>query len=436
MRFSFSRRFLQNFANLILSAGVVALAFFFRESIEALVSPQRFFWVSVLAVGVVATLLFLLSIIGSRVTALADSRTQELLETQKLFVELYRNSPVPYVMIDSRGVVTYPNTAALRLFGIKEEEQFAGQNIFDRIEVLEDEQTAHAALVAEKFKSGVFVEATDVIVRRPDTSTRYGLLSIFTYGSGSGRKGLVTIVDITKQKNVEQAKSEFVSLASHQLRTPISTMRWNLELLASPQFGELSSEQQQYYDKVMRATGKMNDLIEDFLNVSQLELGTKEVQIEEVGLAEFVNDIAAEFEGRVAQKQLKLEVIADERIATIENDKRLLHMVISNLTSNATKYTPENGTVRVQYTGSGDQVTFTVADSGVGIPIDDQEQLFSKFFRASNVRDAKVQGTGLGLYIVKLAVEKMGGTIAVQSVEGEGTVFTVVLPRSVHGRML
>ncbi len=436
MRFSFSRRLLQNIFLLLALCSVVSVLFLFRLTIESFATQVNFFWVVVAATVATAMALFLLSIINYRVAALAESRTENLLETQKLFVELYRNSPVPYVLIDRSGKVTYPNHAAVRLFGFVDA-QFEGQNIFDLFAVTGDEGGSKPALIASRFKSGVFVENRDITVLRTDGTTRFGLLSIFPYGSGGSKaKGLVTVVDITKQKEIENAKSEFVSLASHQLRTPVSSLRWNLELLKSAQFGTLSEGQLEYYHKIVNAVGKMNNIIEDFLSVSQLELGVKAVSSQSVILSELCKDVCEEFTGRVAEKQLTLEQVYDERVSTIETDKRLLHMVVSNLVSNATKYTPEKGTVRLQYVGTAEGITITVSDTGMGIPLSDQEKLFTKFHRATNARETVMEGTGLGLYIVKLAVEKIGGSIGLQSEEGVGSVFTVVLPISNKGRMV
>ena len=108
-------------------------------------------------------------------------------------------------------------------------------------------------------------------------------------------------------------------------------------------------------------------------------------------------------------------------------------MAVSNLVSNATKYTPDNGTVLVRYVAGSETVTISISDNGVGIPLADQEKLFTKFFRAGNVREQVTQGTGLGLYIVKLAVEQLGGNISVRSEEGKGTAFDIVLPYSSIG---
>lgn len=436
MRVTLNALWIQN--TVLVGIILTALIFLFlgRSSIEMLATPAFFFYAVVATALSLTALIYMLVLIYKRAEAISRARTADLLETQKLFVELYRNSPVPYVLIDHTGAVTYPNHAAVRLFGLDEGVTFEGRNIFEMFTVPDDEDGMEMSIVSARFKEGVFVDARDVVVLRDDGTTRYGLLSIFPYGSfGTGKKGLMTIVDITKQKEIEKAKTEFVSMASHQLRTPISAMKWNLELMQSPQNGTLSEGQTLYFKKITNTLRKMNVLIDDFLNVSQLELGTKHIQFEKVELLPFVESICEDFVGRVSEKGLKLEKQFDERITSIETDVSLLHMIVNNLVSNATKYTPEGGTIRLQYTSGYDTLTVSVSDTGVGIPKQDQEKLFTKFFRAENVRKNVTSGTGLGLYIVKLAVEKLGGTIKVQSEVGQGTTFVVVLPHRSGGRM-
>ncbi|MDC1205409.1 PAS domain-containing sensor histidine kinase [Candidatus Pacebacteria bacterium] len=436
MKFTFQIKWVKN--GLVFFAGVTAVgaAIINHSYIESVATPERFFLV-VLIVGILLVCsIFLLTTISARAAEIANSRTANLLETQKLFVELYRNSPVPYVLIDHTGRVTYPNHAAVHLFGLVED-TFEGKNIFEMFEVLDDTDGMKTALVSSLFHQGVFVDGKDVLITRIDGTTRFGLLSIFSYGDfASKKKGLMTIVDITKQKEIEKAKTEFVSLASHQLRTPVSSMKWNLELMTSAQFGAFNEKQQEYAKKIGNSLSKMNALIDDFLNASQLELGTKAITYEKIELASFMDSICEEFVGRINGKKLQFIRRYDERVVSVEADRALLHMVVSNLVSNATKYTPESGEVILQYMAGSESITVSVIDTGVGIPLEDQEKLFTKFFRAQNVRKNVTEGTGLGLYIVKLAVLKLGGTISVRSKENEGTAFDVVLPYSSSGRML
>jgi PAS domain S-box-containing protein len=362
---------------------------------------------------------------------LARSMTKEIASSQQLFTELFKNSPVPYVLIDHRGNITLPNIASVRLFG-KEAGELTGLNIFDLTEVVTKEgEEIHAALVRTRFEQGVNVNDEDVRIHRADGTTRWALLSIFSYGSfGRHKNGLLTLVDITKQKEVDRAKTEFVSLASHQLHTPISSMKWNIELLVSKRFGDLSEPQYAYVEKIERALGRMEAIIKDFLNVTQLELGTVVTDIAPLNIVEEFEDMFEEQTGRINLKHITIERDYGEESVIIMTDKRLFRTAIGNLISNAVKYTSENGIVRVRCAAlDGRTITIEVSDTGIGIPTEDQEQLFTKFFRATNARAEEPDGTGLGLYIVALALKFLGGSVTFISRKDEGTTFTVVLPR-------
>lgn len=344
----------------------------------------------------------------------------------QLYEELFDNSPVPYMLVDHRGVIEVPNVAAVRIFG-RPEYELKGENVFS---LMTAEDPDHLALVPQKLEKGIYVNEEEVKIDRPDDSFRWAYLSAFPFRDGRHKKyNLVTLIDITRQKEIDQVKSEFVSLASHQLRTPISSLKWNVELLQSERSGTLSEKQLKYALKIERAAERMDALVGDFLNVSKLELGTLTPRAKQIEVDTFFESIYEEFQERIEKKEITLTKQYAEDITTIVADKRLFRMVITNLVSNAVKYTPEGGTVTVSYAGNEHWVTFSISDTGMGIPKNDQEQLFTKLFRAKNAREQVPEGTGLGLYVVKQAVEVMRGSISFKSQEGTGTTFEVVLPR-------
>ncbi len=358
-----------------------------------------------------------------RAQRIAEYLTQDLAASKGVLLELFRNSPVPYLMIKRDGTVTNSNNAALRLFGV-EQGMLEGKQVFS---MLEGEDPQHFSFIPARVRSGNYINDEVARVMHSDASFHWVLLSTFPFGRKN--EALMTLVDITKQKEIEAAKTEFVSLASHQLRTPISSMKWNVELLTSDKFGPVSEAQQKYITKIERGLVKMNNIINDFLDASQLELGTFATQPSSVHLRTFLDDIADEFVERVAQKQINFVKQYGEEDITLTIDEHLLHMVVSNLSSNAVKYTPEQGSVTLAYQSTASNLTITVTDTGMGIPLAEQENLFGKFFRASNAKSSVTQGTGLGLYIVKRAVEHLDGEISFVSEANQGTTFTIVLPR-------
>lgn len=387
----------------------------------------RLFQASVIVAITLSTILVYQSIrISTTAQNLAEDMAKDmLLYSQELFSELYRGSPVPYILIDDEGLVTSTNPSTVRLFNCSQGE-LDGKNIFEFIEG-DDEQ--RIALVPEKLKQGLFVSDEEVRIRRFDTTTRWVLLSLFSFKDSRGdRNGLLTLVDITKQKEIDKAKSEFVSLASHQLRTPISSMKWSLELLGATPKETLTALQKEYIEKLSNGVNRMENLIADFLSVSKFELGTLVAEKKNVVLQDCILDILDEQYEKARTKGIVVRTDLPEQPLEFKTDTHLFGMAAGNLFSNAIKYTPKGGTVLIRCLVDNDHLVVAVSDTGMGIPINEQDKLFSKIFRATNARTSVPDGTGLGLYIAKEAVTVLGGTISFISKENVGTTFTMVFP--------
>lgn len=348
--------------------------------------------------------------------------------TQSVYTELYQKSPVPYFVIDAIGRVTSANTAAARLLGVPQK-KLVGLHIFDW---LATEEPGHKEFLVNKFNSGVAMSDEMVRVSRKDHREAWGLLSLFQFQNDYGeRQGLLTLVDITKQKKAEDAKSEFVSLASHQLRTPIAGMKWSVELLQLDSPETLTQRQLKYMNRLLTSIERMSRLVDDFLRVSRFELGNFQPEFQSLTLADLCNDVLLEFTEVAKHKEVTIHTDYDPAVTHIVTDPNLLRMVITNLCSNAVKYTPPGGTVTVRYRHVDAMLQIQISDTGMGIPVGDQEHIFSKLFRASNaVRDIP-DGTGLGLYIVREAVAVLRGKASFTSAEGMGTTFEVQIPYEV-----
>ena len=351
--------------------------------------------------------------------------TEVEVSSEELYLQLYKNSPVPYVLIDIEGQVQSANIAAVRMLGITKT-KVQGINMFTR---LQSDELSHMDFLVEKFRSGVAISDEMVRVKRPDHKEAWALLSLYSFTNVNGEKiGLLTLVDITKQKKAEDAKSEFVSLASHQLRTPIAGMKWSAELLQMDSPETLTDRQHKYIDRLLISIRRMAVLVDDFLRVSRFELGTFQAEYETVELSKVFEDIMAEQAVKGKEKQLDVKTFFDASVDQIVVDPNLIRMIITNLYTNAIKYTREKGTVHLGFGKRDEEIVITVADNGMGIPASDQDGIFTKLFRASNaVRDVP-DGTGLGLYIVREAVEVLKGNISFTTVENIGTTFEVVLP--------
>jgi len=251
---------------------------------------------------------------------------------------------------------------------------------------------------------------------------------------------VATEEDITSFKEIDKAKTEFVSLASHQLNTPLAAIRWSAEMLMEAQVGSLTEEQKKYVDEVHAETLHMVELVGALLNVSRIDLGTFSMDPAPTDTAALLRNVIDEQKFSTDKKSIHLSANISEGIPQMNFDQKLLRMLFQNFLSNAIKYTPDGGSIEmalsVMKTGERfatvelkeDSLCFSIKDSGLGIPKQQQNKIFSKLFRADNVRQKSVEGTGLGLYIVKSIVDHSDGTVWFESEENKGTTFYLALP--------
>lgn len=232
-----------------------------------------------------------------------------------------------------------------------------------------------------------------------------------------------------KLTEMDHAKSDFLSIAAHQLRTPLSIIKGYISMVLAGDYGKLGSKKvQQVLDNVYKSNEHLIFLADDFLNVARLESGRVQYNFQETDLAGVVKQIITEFEGRAKEKVLKLETIIPRDLPKLTLDPEKIHHVIFNFLDNAIKYT-EKGSVRVEISKEDDFVTCSVTDTGIGMSHLDQENMFQKFYRGKNVAGMEVNGTGLGLYVSRRFIEAQGGKIWVRSRGlGKGSVFGITLP--------
>lgn len=239
---------------------------------------------------------------------------------------------------------------------------------------------------------------------------------------------VATRVIIAELREMELQKSEFVALASHQLRTPPTIVKYDAEYLLSGEAGKLTRTQKKYVEEIAHANQRMVDIIRALLNVSRMEMGTFAVHPEDIDMCEVVKSVLSEFKAAVKQKDVKLKSVCP-KVPAVHADPRLVRIVLQSLIANAVKYTPAKGKVTVSLQVAPTQLFIEVTDTGFGIPEDAQDKIFTKMFRADNARLQDPEGTGLGLYIAHAIVEYVGGRMWFESTEGEGTSFFFSLPR-------
>ena len=233
--------------------------------------------------------------------------------------------------------------------------------------------------------------------------------------------------DITKEREIDRAKSDFVSLASHQLSTPLSTVKWYAEFLNKKARRKLNEKEKKYLDELYKSNERMLALIDDFLNVSKIEMGTFYMKPKPTDINKVMRNTLKEFLPQIAKKKLKIKKTFYKKSISLNIDPKLLSMVFSNLLSNAVKYSNKEGKIEIETERQGSKALISIADSGCGIPKDEQSKIFTRLFRAQNVYKQYPAGTGLGLYIAKNIVDKLGGKIWFESDEGKGATFFVEL---------
>jgi len=330
------------------------------------------------------------------------------------------------------GRILLTNAAFDRMTGWGARE-IAGRSLF---EVMPCQDEKGAAVPSEKrFISRVLAG------ERPETATFYyvrkdgtrfpGAVTVTEIGFEGERLGAVSVLrDVTREIEMDRAKSEFISLASHQLRDAPTAISWCAEALLIASQGPLNKGQKEYVEEIYRRNKGSIGLINDLLNVSRIDLGTFIIEPEEVSLKDICKSELKQFELPLKEKQLVLEEDYDASIPPINADPQLVQVVFQNLISNAIYYTPEGGRITIGLLKSAGGIVFKVADTGYGIPQDQQSKIFGRMFRADNAKVVRSGGSGLGLYVAKSILDQAGWKIRFESREGKGTVFYVDIPLS------
>jgi len=237
--------------------------------------------------------------------------------------------------------------------------------------------------------------------------------------------------DITKEKTLDESKSSFISIASHQLRTPLTSMRWFSEMLIGGDAGPLSEEQKHFVERIYEATDRMIDLVNLLLQIARVEAGRIKVESIRLSIKDITESVVESLKSNLDEKFQNVEIITNpDPFPLIFLDQDIIWQVIQNLISNASRYSQENKTIQISIIKKGDVIEYSVRDQGIGIPIDQRVRLFEKFFRAENALKMVPEGSGLGLSLVKSLVEGWGGKIWFESEEGKGATFFFTIPAS------
>lgn len=349
------------------------------------------------------------------------------------------------IVVDGEGKILLMNTAGEKLMGWKSEEVIGKlyTGVWSVKDRLGNIVAASSRPVQQVLASGKTISSDDYYYTRKDG----GDFPAHTSVSPVRREGkvvgaIIVFYDISQEKAVDRVKSEFVSLASHQLRTPLSAVSWYTEMLLSGDLGPVAESQKKYVEEIHESNKRMVELVNALLNVSRIDLGTFAIEPESVNLVDIARSAVAELRPQIVFKKLTFAENYDPGVPVIQADPKLVRIVIGNLVTNAVKYTSGGGRgelgIRLAKMGeieggkrlAEEGIMIKVSDSGYGIPQNQQDKVFTKLFRADNVKEKDTEGTGLGLYIVKSIVDAAGGLIWFESVENQGSTFYVFLPLS------
>lgn len=223
-------------------------------------------------------------------------------------------------------------------------------------------------------------------------------------------------------------KSEFIDIVSHQLRSPLTNIKWTFEVMASEEFEVPEEKQEEYFVNVRENIARMVELIDDLLIVSKIEQGSFTTSKTEVSLRDLTKDLVERYRIFAKASRIKLNFYSQENLPKIFTDLSLLKIVTENLIDNAIRYTKGGGVVDIKIIKEKNKVLFAIKDSGVGIPQKEQRYIFQKFFRAENISEQRTKGSGLGLYVCKSILKSLGGQIWFKSELGKGTTFYFRLP--------
>jgi len=381
---------------------------------------------------VLASSLLLYVLIKQGVDDLVDQLEENYQQSRKLEAVLRGIGDAVFVT-DERKRILMVNEAMEKLSGFKEKELVG--TVYSEKLCFVSEETGKKLFSAPR---SVYVGSKEVKPKEPGVLIRKngervaidGVGSPYKDSSGRVLGGVGVVRDVSKERDLDKMKSDFVSLASHQLRSPLTGIKWIVELLLESIEKMSKSEVANYVKKIEGSNQKLIDLVNDLLSVSRIESG-KMKQAEKIvslNLKELLLESIEEVRLLLKEKKSKIVGISvvDDKIV-LRGDKTQLVQIFANLLNNAVKFSANKSEVRIKVNKDDSWVNITIEDSGVGIPKKEVGKLFGKFFRGTNVAK-HISGSGLGLYVVKRLLETQGGKIRIESIERKGTKVYVGLP--------
>lgn len=342
------------------------------------------------------------------------------------------------VAVDQQGKVIFVNQSAVDMLGLQKAD-LASVNWFEEISLVDSNDTSvpkNRRPMIQAITTQQRIVTNDLtFVRTDNTKLPVAITATPYMVSGQMSGAILVFKDMTHEREVDRQKTEFISVASHQLRTPLGSMRWNLEMLSKGYYGAITPETADVLQQTLAVNDHTIKLVNTLLNISRIEAGRVQDHASEVNVNELLDVILQEVQPLAQEKQVTINVEKPQTSPVILIDSSRLREVFENVIANAIKYSFPKGQVAINLKQNDAHVVLEVADQGMGIPQKEQFKVFSRFFRAENALNNEPNGSGFGLFIVKSYIEGWGGKIWFKSPtlpDDKGTTFYLQIPLQVQ----
>jgi PAS domain S-box-containing protein len=328
--------------------------------------------------------------------------------------------PQGIIVLDEKKRIIFFNQKAEEMLNLREDFLFKEVDEIKEIEELKP--------ISEIFEKEIFKIFGKEIKIKEDLILRLSAIDLKENQEELGF--LIFFSDITREVSLERLKKEFIALAAHQLRTPISAAEWGISKILEEKIGPLNQKQKSYLEEILQTLQRLVKIIDDLLHTTKIEEGRILEKTKKFSLEAIVDYVVSLLGSEIVKKKISLEIKRPlHPLPQTQMDVEKIKLVVQNLLDNAIKYTRENGQIVISLEEKGGkEILFSIKDNGIGIPEKEKERIFAKFFRAENAQKVEPSGSGLGLYVAKNIIEAHGGKIWFESKEGKGTTFYFTLP--------
>jgi signal transduction histidine kinase len=349
-------------------------------------------------------------------------RTRELLAEQQKLMHITENMFAGVILTDESGKPVFVNKQGKKILHLGDDISNALTRLYEKfpspqITALVKAYTQGKSSVVKEIENedGIFEIMGRCNTLQKNTDHEF---------TGKG----IWLRNITEEKQLERSKSELVAVASHQLRTPLTVTRGNLEMLLDDSFGKVNKKQRELLSDSQESIIRLITMVNDMLDITKIEKGDKKLVLEDFDILQPIETVVASFDTYTERFKYTIQVNKPEKAIMVRGDKALIVQIFQNLIDNALRYGREHRMVTISFKIQNAFVAISITDNGIGIPSQEKASIFQRFYRASNAVRSTSGGSGLGLFIVKSFIEQMKGNITVTSTEGVGTTFVVSLP--------